>query len=97
MAKPYDTHEQFSEQDYGPWLDRLSLYEVNGKVYLKEEFGYSKPYDKNWYELSAKPEKTLKDTFGGYTSGGWTGSGDTTVFEEDLGVTATECDDPTRS
>lgn len=93
MHKPYDTYELLTEQDYGPWLDRLSLLEFKGKFYLQEEYGYSKPYDRRWYELSAKPEATLASAFGDSKTGLLCGNGDSSDFEV-LGVSLTRCEAP---
>ena len=93
MKTALSTYQTFSEQDYGPWLDRLTLFEVNGVYYLLEEFGYSKPYDRNWYVLDAKPKKTLEKAFAG-GSGGWCGSGDTKELEYALGVSLAKCAGP---
>jgi len=95
MHDSYDSHELLTKQDYGPWLDSLDLYEIDGKFYLQEKFGYSKPYDECWYELSAKPSVTLTAVFGLYDDGLFCGAGDPKVFEEELGVSLTSCEDPT--
>ena len=81
MLTKLDSHEQLSEQDYGPWLDRVTLYEKNGKFFLQEQFGYDKPYDENWYELAAKPDKPLAALVGA-GNGGWCGGG---VLEDFFG------------
>ena len=93
MKTPLSTYQALSEQDYGPWLDRLTLFEVNGVYYLQEEFGYCKPYDSNWYVLDAKPETSLEEVFG-ERSGGWCGSGDTKELEYALGVALAKCAGP---
>ena len=95
MRRPYDSHELLTEQDYGPWLDSLDLYEIDGKFYLQERSGYSKPYDEFWYELSAKPSVTLAAAFGLYDAGLFCGAGDAHAFEGELGVSLTSCEDPT--
>lgn len=95
MHKPYDTYELLTKQDYGPWLDSLELFEVGGRFYLKEEYGYSKPYDVFWYELSAKPKATLTSAFERYTAGLVCGGDDPKVFEEELGVSLSRYEDPT--
>jgi len=94
MLNAYDTHACTSEQDYGPWLDRVSLFEVNGEIFLLEEYGYSKPYDKAWYRLSEKPKKTLQEAFGSWNGGGFCGTGDPGMFEDELEVSLTECEQP---
>ena len=93
MLKPYDQVERVSKEDGGLWVDQLSLFEIDGKVYLKEEFGYAQPDDENWYEASAKPTVKLEDRFG-ENCGAFCGNGKS-VFEEELGVELTECEDPT--
>ncbi len=87
------TYQQLSEQDYGPWLDRVSLFEINGQFYLQEEYGYSRPYSSGWYLLDGPPRRTLEEAFGEH-SGLWTGHGDTGEFEHELGVGVTRCADP---
>ena len=90
MNTPYDTFELLTEQDYGFWLDRLSLYKVDGRVYLQETFGYTKPYDSYWYTLLGEPAVTLQQAFGQH-SGLLCGNGDPSDFKE-LGVVLTRCE-----
>ncbi len=94
VNKPYDTFELLTVQDYGPWLDRLSLHRVDGNVYLKEEFGYAKPLGQFWHSLSREPTVTLSAAFGSHR-GLLCGNGDPRDFQE-LGVEVTRCEDPTR-
>lgn len=85
MLRQLDTFQALSEQDYGPWLDRVTLYEneEDGKLYLQEEYGYSKPYDRNWYELAGKPAGSLSELLGGCE--GFCGAGKD-QWEVNLGV-----------
>ena len=82
-----DTHEKLSHQDYGVWLDRVTLYEEGGKLLLKEEWGYSKPYDAAWYSLTEKPKGSLTDLCGNAEL--FCGVGDVYLLEELLEVTFT--------
>ncbi len=93
MHEPYDSYELLTKQDYGPWLDSLELFEISGKFYLHEVFGYGKPYETCWYELSAKPAVALTAAFELWTDGLF--CGDPEVFEEELGVSLARCEDPT--
>jgi len=86
-----DTHERLSIQDYGPWLDRVTLYEqaeplvAGTRYFLHVEGGYSKPYENEWYELSKKPAKKLSKLF---TCDSFAGTGDTGLISELAGVEA---------
>ncbi len=90
MLKKLDTFQALSEQDYGPWLDRVTLYEdqETGKLYLEEQFGYSKPYDRNWYEVGGKPTQPLAELFGGLE--GFCGHGVKDELEANLGQSLTK-------
>lgn len=78
-----DSYEVLSEQDYGPWLDKVTVYQESGKFLLEETSGYHKPYNKVLYELFTKPEKPLAVLFDGFT--GFCGSGDQKVLEDVVG------------
>ena len=58
-----DQYEQLTEQDYGHWIDRATLYNEDGELTLQIEAGYSKPYDQAWYELLEEPAQSLEATF----------------------------------
>ncbi len=86
--------EVVSEQDGKRWLDRLELYQLDGKILLKEQWGDSKPYGELWYETQRTPTKSLKEAFGAYTSGGFCGMNDVAALEEELGVGLEQIDRP---
>ncbi len=82
---------QFSEQDYGPYIDRATLVEHEGSTYLHVECGYSKPYESAWYKLDGLP--CLKTAFGGYTGLWFDPSRDESLdLTTILGVTAVKVD-----
>lgn len=94
--KAYDTYEKLSRQDYGPWVDEVSLFEKKGQFFLLEQSGYGNPLNKQWYQLDKKPESSLAEAFsevGGLFCGGGPKQGEV-VFSHALKVTATSCDKP---
>ncbi len=86
MRTKLDTNQVLTEEDYGPFLSRVTLYQEDGKYLLVHEEGYSKPYETKTYEFSGTP------WFLGRTSlatliGNGGGPVDQSWLESDLGVT----------
>jgi hypothetical protein len=86
-----DEHTHLSEQDYGPWLDKATLYEDSGQFILFVEGGYSIPYEEEWYKLDQRPSKPLKELLTGEL---WAAGGDSTLLEEKLEVGVVETEPP---
>lgn len=87
-----------SEQDYGPYLDVVTIYEIDGTNYIEASCGYEQEAlnDSVWYKMESYPPEHIDlDAYFGRPMTIDVHIDQSKELTEDLDVVCTKVDDPT--